>query len=195
MAGGVAALDLTVVAGGGQGGADLQGGIQHGLDHGVVAAHLCHQAHQLVVGGDGAHAHLNAGVGAPIDGDGVVPVHGAPGDDVGVHQGVVGVGGGEGQKTAQTVVFTGNGVGGTGIGLDLGKLLPQSGVFRLQGLVAEHIAVELLRGIPQLAHAAAQRGQKALGDIFKKGKARKAADDGQGNGKHHCDDQHHLDLG
>ena len=50
---------------------------------------------------------------------------------------------------AQTLVFTGHGVGLAGLVFHLCDLLLQRFVFRGQGLVAEHVAVVLLRLLGQ----------------------------------------------
>ena len=63
---------------------------------------------------------------------------------------------------AQTLVFTGGGVGLTGNVLHLGNLGFENLVFRFQGLIFEHIAVVAFHGIGQGGGGGPERGQQAL---------------------------------
>ena len=153
MAVDIAALDHAVVAGDGDGAGDFQSGVQNGFDNGVVEPHLRHQTDDLTVLRNGAEVLLDAGGAAPVDGQGAVPVRGAPADDIGVHQIIAFVGSLQIQHFAQTVVFTGDGVGLTGHILHLGDFGLQRLVFGGQSLIAEHIAVVFFRGSGQgVAH-------------------------------------------
>ena len=179
VAAGVAALDHAVVAGGGDGAGNFQRGVQNGLDDGVVDAHLRYQTHHFAVGGDGTQILPDARVGATVDGEGALPVRGAPADDIGVHQLVVLVGGFQLQQLAQTLVFTGNGVGLTGDVLHLGDAFFQHLVFRVKSLVAEHIAVVFFRRVGQGGARGAEGGENALHDHAGKALVGNAAVDGQ----------------
>ena len=95
------------------------------------------------------------------------------------------------QRRPEALVFTGQRVGRTGIGLDVRQLLPEHFVFRLQRLIAEHIAVVLLGRIPQRADAGTEGRQHGLHDHIGNGQARQVADDGQRQRQRHRNDQHH----
>ena len=195
MAVDVAALDHAVVAGGGDGAGNFQGGVQDGGNYRVVQTHFRDQTYHFAVFRNGAHVHLNAGVGAPVDGQGILPVRGTPADDVGIHQLVVLVGFQQVQTLAQTLVFTGDGLGLPGGVFHFRKLLFQHLVFRGQSLIAEHITVVLLRHRGQGGGGRPEGGQRALHrQVHHRGVGNAAGNgqsDGQQDGKHHK----HLYLG
>ena len=190
----IAAANHAVIAGGGDGAGNFQGGVQNGGDLGVVDTHVGDQTHHFAVFRHGAHIPLNAGVGTPVDGQGVFPVAGVPADDVGIHQLVVLMGFQQFHALAQALVLTGDGFGLTGGVLHFGNLLFQYLVFRRQGLIAEHIAVVFFRGGGQGGGSGPEGGQHALHRQIQRIPVGNAAENGKHNGQNQGRHQNNGDF-
>ena len=194
MAVNVAAADHAVIAGGGDGAGNFQRGVQNGGDLGIVDAHIRHQAHHFAVFRHGAHIPLNAGVGSPVDCQGIFPVAGAPADDIGVHQLVVLMGLLQVHALAQTLILTGDGFCLTGGVLHFRDLLFQHFVFRRQCLIAEHIAVIFLSRGGQGGGSRPQGGQRALDCQIQRIFVHDAAENGKHQRKNDCQHQNNSDF-
>ena len=99
------------------------------------------------------------------------------------------------QQIPQTLIFPDDGVGQTGVILDLGNLLLELFVFGSQGFVAEHITVKLFGPVGKAAGGGPQGLQNCFGHHFRKGGAGDTADDDQCCGKQYGHNQNDPDFG